>query len=51
VIDLRANLKIVIATRLVDFRKGVRGLSALVAEALAADPFLCLGWDYVADAA
>ena len=38
-IDLRANLKIVIATRLVDFRKGVRGLSALVAEALAADPF------------
>lgn len=38
-ISLRADLKIVIATRPVDFRKGIHGLSALVAEALAADPY------------
>lgn len=38
-IALRADLKVVIASRPVDFRKGVQGLSSLVAEALAADPF------------
>jgi transposase len=39
VITLRSDLKVVIASRPVDFRKGIQGLSALVAEALAADPF------------
>lgn len=38
-IALRADLKVVIASRPVDFRKGVQGLSALVAEALAANPY------------
>lgn len=38
-IALRSDLKVVIASRPVDFRKGIQGLSALVAEALAADPF------------
>jgi transposase len=40
-----------VATRPVDFRKGADGLAALVPESLAADPFLCLGRDYVAEAA
>jgi transposase len=38
-ISMRADLKVVIASRPVDFCKGIQGLSALVAEALAADPF------------
>lgn len=38
-ITLRSDLKVVIASRPVDFRKGTQGLSALVAEALSADPF------------
>ena len=38
-IKLSADLKVVIASRPVDFRKGVQGLSALVAEALDRDPY------------
>lgn len=38
-ITLRPDLKVVIASRPVDFRKGVHGLVALVAEALEADPW------------
>jgi len=38
-IPLRADLKVVVATQPVDFRKGVHGLVALVAEALKADPY------------
>ena len=38
-ISLRADLKVVIASRPVDFRKGVQGLSALVVEALERDPY------------
>ena len=35
----RPNLKVVVATQPVDFRKGVQGLVALMAEALEADPY------------
>jgi hypothetical protein len=38
VIALRANLKIVLAAQPVDFRKSVHTLSALVSEALHANP-------------
>jgi transposase len=38
-IGLRGNLKIVVATQPVDFRRGINGLTALVAEALKADPY------------
>lgn len=38
-ITLRPDLKVVVATQPVDFRKGVHGLVALVAEALKADPY------------
>ena len=38
-IGLRSGPKVVIAARPVDFRKGVNGLVALVANALAADPY------------
>ena len=40
---LRPDLKVVVAQQPVDFRKGVHGLTALVAEALKADPYLCVG--------
>ena len=36
---LRPDLKVVVAQQPVDFRKGVHGLTALVAEALKADPY------------
>jgi transposase len=51
VISFRADLKIMLAAQPVDFRKSVHTLSALVSEALRADPYLCLGRDYVAEAA
>lgn len=35
----RPDLKVVLATHPIDFRKGVHGLVALVAEALKADPY------------
>ncbi len=38
-ITLRPDLKILIATQPVDFRKGIHGLVALVAEALEGDPY------------
>lgn len=44
-----SGVKIVVATRPVDFRRGMNGLVALVASALAADPYLCVGRDYVAE--
>jgi transposase len=39
VIALRPGLKVLVASRPIDFRKGVHGLVALVAEALRADPY------------
>ncbi len=47
-IAVRSDLKILIATQPVDFRKGIHGLVALVAEALQANPYLCVGRRYVA---
>jgi transposase len=38
-IALHGDLKILVATRPIDFRKGVNGLVALVAEALKSDPY------------
>jgi hypothetical protein len=32
----------------VDFRKGVHGLVALVADSLKGNPYLCVGREYVA---
>ncbi len=43
-------VKIMVATQPVDFRRGMNGLVALVASALAADPYLCVERDYVAEA-
>ncbi len=34
-----ANLKVMVASRPIDFRRGVNGLVALVADALSADPY------------
>lgn len=44
------GVKIMVATQPVDFRRGMNGLVALVASALAADPYLCVERDYVAEA-
>lgn len=38
-IGLRADLKVVVASRPIDFRRGIHGLVALVAEALKSDPY------------
>jgi transposase len=38
-IALHGDLKILVATRPIDFRRGVNGLVALVAEALKSDPY------------
>lgn len=38
-IALGADLKVVVASQPIDFRRGVNGLVALVAEALKADPY------------
>ena len=37
-IALRADLKVMVASRPIDFSRGINGLVALVAEALFADP-------------
>jgi len=50
VIALRPDLKVVVAAQPVDFRKSVHTLSALVSEALRANPYLCVGRSYVAGA-
>ncbi|WP_354217154.1 IS66 family insertion sequence element accessory protein TnpB [Bradyrhizobium sp. JR19.8] len=36
------------ATKPVDFRRGMEGLAMLVREHMKADPFLCVGRHYVA---
>jgi hypothetical protein len=42
-------VRVMVATRPVDFRKGTEGLAALVRETMKSDPFLCVGRDYVAE--
>ena len=37
------TVRVLVATRPVDFRKGIDGLCALVQEALRCDPYLCVG--------
>lgn len=44
------RVRIMVATKPVDFRRGAEGLAALVRETMGADPFLCIGRDYVAAA-
>ena len=44
-ISVRADLKVFIATKPIDFRKGVHGLVALVSEVLKANP--CCGSVFV----
>jgi len=38
-IALRAELKVVVCSQPIDFRRGINGLAALVAEALDSDPY------------
>ncbi len=38
-IGVRSELKVLVASRPIDFRRGVHGLVALVAQALGADPY------------
>ncbi len=44
-----AGVQVYVASTPVDFRKGATGLMALVRDG-GADPFLCVGRDYVAEA-
>jgi transposase len=37
------SVRVLVATKPVDFRKGMDGLAAFVQEELKADPFLCSG--------
>jgi hypothetical protein len=41
-------IRVTVATKPRDFRKGAEGLAALVRETMGADPFLCVVRDYVA---
>jgi hypothetical protein len=50
-IAVPAGMRVLVATKPIDFRKGADGLLALVRETLGQDPFLCVGRDYVAEAA
>lgn len=43
------GVKIMVAIQPVDFRRGMNGRVALVASALAADPYFCVNRDYVAE--
>jgi IS66 Orf2 like protein len=45
------EIQVLVATKPVDFRKQADGLAAIVQQALSADPFLCVGRDYVSEAA
>jgi transposase len=47
-IPSRPGLRVMVASKPTDFRKGMDGLVAMVTEVLAADAFLCVACDYVA---
>ena len=47
-ITVPAGIRVLIATKPVDFRKGADGLVALIREGLGHDPFICVGCGYVA---
>jgi transposase len=42
-ITVPVGIRVLIATKPVDFRKGADGLVALIREGLGHDPFLCVG--------
>jgi transposase len=48
-IPSRPGLRVMVASKPIDFRKGIDGLVAMVTEVLIADPFLCVGRDYAAE--
>jgi hypothetical protein len=50
-IAVPAGMRVLVATKPIDFRKGADGLAALVRETLGRDPFLCVGRHYVAETA
>jgi IS66 Orf2 like protein len=50
-IPVPSGVRIWIATGHADMRKGMAGLSLLVQGHFKRDPFLCVGRDYVAEAA
>ncbi len=50
-ITLAPGTKVFLACRPIDLRSGFSGLAAKTQQVLGQDPFLCLGWDYVAEAA
>ena len=47
-IGFRGELRVLVATRPIDFRRGVHGLVAMVAQAMIGDPYICVGRGYVA---
>jgi len=47
-IALASGLRVYLACGVTDMRKGMVGLSMLVQQTLAEDPFICVGRDYVA---
>jgi transposase len=47
-IAVPAGMRVLVATKPVDFRCGADSLVALVRETLGQDPFLCVGSGYVA---
>jgi transposase len=50
-IPVPSGVRVWIATGHTDMRRGMQGLALQVQESLQRDPFLCLGRDYVAEAA
>ena len=47
-ITLASGLRVYLACGVTDMRKGMVGLAMLVQQSLGADPFLCVGREYVA---
>ena len=50
-IAIPSGVRVWIATGHTDMRRGMQGLALQVQEALKRDPFLCVGRDFVAEAA
>ena len=47
-INLKPGTRIFVSCRPIDLRKGFNGLTALIANELQHDPFICVGNNYVA---
>jgi transposase len=50
-ISIPGNVRVWLATGHTDMRRGFRSLALMVQEELKRDPHLCVGRDYVAEAA